>query len=144
MNSNYLPDVANAIVAQGVFNWPVAPIAGAVSEVPLDLQGPNAGAGIAAVYFVPGASLAASNSVYLTITVSKRTNGGAPVTIAIGSNQVSGANALGAFTAFVPIALKLVPGSVLNPLDVVTMSIAVTGGAAIALASQLVGFQAAA
>ena len=78
-------------------------------------------------------AVVADNTDYISFTVSKRTAGGAAVTIASGTTQVSG---LGALTAFLPLALTLAAAAnlALAAGDVLTVTVA-KGGAGKAMAA---------
>ena len=143
MQKNLPSDCGDAVVAQGFVNWPVAAITAGtpLAEVPVDMQGTNVGLNVGSMYLLPNAALTASNSAYATITVAKRTAGGSPTTIASVTTQITGS---GNWTAFKPVPLNVVAGAFLAAGDVVTVTVAHTGGGVNVPASQLVGFQAAA
>lgn len=143
MNPNYTPDVGLALLAQGLFNYPVPAITGGTDvETVADMQGSNAPAAIGSVYFVPGGAVVASDTNYTTITVAKRTNGGAPTTIATLVTKITGGS--GNLTAFKPVAMTVVPGAFLSAGDVVTVAATHTGTGLSIPQSQVCGFQAAA
>lgn len=147
MQKNYTPDVGDAVIAQGFFNYPVPAITAGtpLAEVVVDMQGRNVGCGVAEIdLIVSGAGVTASDTNFATITVSKRTNGGAPVTLATATTKTSGSGGLGNITAFVPTKIPLSGSPVVSAADVVTVTVAHTGSGVSIPASQLVGFQVAA
>jgi hypothetical protein len=71
----------------------------------------------------PAAALTADNTNYATITVQKRTNGGAAVTIASANTKITGGT--GNWTAFAPISVSLTAAA--SPGDTITYSISKSG-----------------
>jgi len=78
---------------------------------------------IGSVKFTPAAALTADNANYATILVQKRTAGGAPVTIATVTTQITGS---GNWAQWSPVAIPVVAGAVAAG-DAVTYSITKTG-----------------
>ena len=69
----------------------------------------------------PSSTLAAAGTNFATITVAKRTNGGAPVTLYTYSTAVS------SFTAFTPFVIAPAGGAFVTPGDEITLTITKTG-----------------
>lgn len=108
-----------------------------VVETPNGLIGPNTSGPLGSVYFVPNATaLTASNSNYLTFTVSKRTAGGAPVTIAQVTTQLAPTGS-GNWTAWQAVPIPLVGSPTLAALDALTYSTTHTGSGVILPAGML-------
>lgn len=91
-------------------------------EQPLGYAPAN-GAPVYAI-FTPAAAVLADATNYATITISRRTAGGAPVVLAQGATTPSG---LGSLSANVPIALPLIGSPTLLEGDLVTAGIAKAG-----------------
>jgi len=110
----------------------------ATAETTFGLGSIFTGTLVNSVYFVPGAAVTASDTNYATITVQKRTAGGAATTIASGSTTLTVGTPLGNFTAFVPVLLPLsVPNISLLASDVLTFNITKTGTGVVLPASTI-------
>lgn len=145
MQVDYTPDVGNTLAATALQSWPIAALAAGtdLAETVIGLQGSTAGMNIASVQVVPSASLTASDTLFRTITVAKRTAGGSPTTIATATTKTSGSGGTGNWTAFVPVVIPLSTGAFIAAGDVVTLTIAHASTGTAVPASQLEIFVAA-
>jgi hypothetical protein len=113
-----------------------------LAETPQGLVGPNSSGPIGSVYFLPAASLAASDTNYATLQVQKRTAGAAPVTIAQATTQTTAQpTGTGSWTAWVAVQIPLVtPAPTFAALDAITYNIAKTGAGVVVPAGFLFVF----
>jgi hypothetical protein len=132
MQMNYPPDVANNVAAQEIksFTLPGVSAGTPLLEQPVGCIGPAPeGLAIGACRVSFGNStVAASNSAYSTIIVSKRTNGGAAVPIASQSTQLTSAGGTGNWAAWTPVSIAIVAGAFVSPGDEITVQVTQTGG----------------
>lgn len=141
------PESAAVIAMIGVFEWPKGAADGtalaATPETAIGIvgQGPTAIA-LGAVTIHPSAAVAASDTNYATISVYKRTNAnpGTPVLIASGSTSLTVNNPTGSWTAWQAVALTVVPGAQVAPLDAITVVITKTGSGVVTPQLYLAGF----
>lgn len=123
MQQNYPPDIALNLAMMGFKPTAVAALgATADAELPMGTVGPGpSGIAIGAVYINPGAgTLTASDSVFRTIVVQKRTAGGSPVTLATATTKVTGGT--GNWAAWTPVAIPVVAGAFVSPGDSVSVA----------------------
>jgi hypothetical protein len=130
MQANYPSSLANAIASVALVDSPV--IAGQTAgtdtaETYCGMVGPGSdgtGAPVGSVYLVPiSAGLTASDTLYDTITVTKRTAGGATVTIASATTKTTGSGGTGSWTQYKPVPLTVVAGATLAGLDEVGVAV---------------------
>jgi len=134
MNGNYLPDVANQLAGQEIKSALVAAITAGTDpgEQTLGVVGPCA-AGIAISgarlsLQVPSGSVTANDTNYTTLTVNKRTAGGAAVPIAAGSFKTTGGGGIGNLAANSSVVLPGVAGATVAPGDLITLTVTHGGG----------------
>lgn len=131
---NLLNDFEVAMLAAeiGIFEYPNAAGFGAgnLSETAIGILGPGPQAvAIGTVLLHPSAAVTASNSAYTTISINKRTAGGAGVLIASVSTQLSGTGVgSGNWVAWTTVPFTVVSGAYLSPGDVITFTAVGTGG----------------
>jgi hypothetical protein len=128
MNVNSVSDVGNSVVSTEIkaFNF-AGGGAGAASDIAesvLGLIGPAVGFSLSKVTITPNAALTASDTLFVTYTIAKRTAAtpGTPVTIATATTKTSGSGGTGNWTAWVPVTIPLVAGLSLAPGDVITVT----------------------
>jgi hypothetical protein len=124
-------EVASLAAEIGIFEYPNAAgfAAGVLAEQAIGILGPGPTAvAIGTVLLHPSAVLTASNSNYTTISINKRTAGGAGVLIASMSTQLSGTGVgSGNWVAWTTVPFTVVAGAFISPGDVVTFTAAATG-----------------
>jgi hypothetical protein len=147
MQSNYPPSIANNVAELApVFRWAFAGDGGGgaatpVAEVALGTVGPGPeGIPLGSVLISPSAALTASDTNYATITVSKRTAGGSPVTIATATTKTSGGGGTGSWAAWTNVTIPAVAGAFVTPGDVITVSTAKASSGVVLPALTLEGF----
>jgi len=112
----------------------------ATAETPVGMVAPTAGGDVKSLYYVPNNALTANDTTYATITVNKRTNGGAPVVIGSVTTQTTAGGGSGNWTAWVPVQIPIVAGSTVAALDVLTYAITKASTGVVVRAGQLLGF----
>lgn len=126
MQSNYLPDVANSFAATEIKAFVIAGgTAGAgsdISESVIGRIGDSAGFALAKVTITPSAALTASDTLFVTFTVSKRTAGGSGVTVATATTKTSGSGGTGSWVAWTPVTIPLAANITLAAGDVLTIT----------------------
>ena len=93
-------------------------------ETSLGAIGVTSGLQIGKVTVTPqvvGSTLTASATVFTTITVSKRTAGGAPVTIAQATTNLTANGGTGNWVAWVPVNIPVIAGAAVADGDVITV-----------------------
>lgn len=126
MNVNNPNDVGLAVAAQEFKSFIIAALGAAVdlAETPIGVCGPAAGVAVGAVIINPGpGTLTASDTLFRTITVSKRTAGGSPVTIATGTTKTAASGGTGNWVAWTPVVIPTVAGATLAASDSVSVAI---------------------
>jgi hypothetical protein len=143
MQANNPADIANNLAGQEFKAWLLAAVTAGVDvgEFSIGTVGTSAGSGMglgaATITLQAGAgTFAASNSNFTTFTVNKRTAGGAPVVLAIGSTTVSGANSTGSMTAWGHVNLTIQAGASVAPGDNITVAIT-HGGSGLAIPASI-------
>ena len=132
---NVLNDFEVAMLAAeiGIFEWPLAAavVAGSqpIGETAIGILGPGPQqVAIGAILIHPSAAVTASDTNYFTITVNKRTAGGAAVPIANASSSLTaGSGPTGNWSAWTTVAMTVVAGAFISPQDVVTVVTTKTG-----------------
>jgi len=129
----------------GLFEWPKIAADGgagtATAETPIGMLGPgNVPIAIGAVSIHPQSALTADNTNFATITVAKRTGGGAPVTIASCTTKLVGGGGTGNWTAFTPVAMTVVANAFISPQDTITVTITKSGTGVVVPALYLAGY----
>lgn len=128
MQGNYTPDVANALAATEIKSFSVAALTAGtdLAETVLGAIGPSAGLQIGKVTITPtlaGGALTASDTLFVTFTLNKRTAAGSPVVIASGTTKTSGSGGTGSWVAWTPVSIPVVAGAAVAPGDVITLAI---------------------
>lgn len=129
MQVNSLSDVGLTVAATGLQSWPIAALGTNtdLAEVAIGMQGLANAIAVGSVFIAPTAALTSNDSSFYTITLSKRTAGGSPTTIASATTKTSGGGGTGNWTAFTPVALTVPAGAFVSARDVLTLSILHTG-----------------
>lgn len=119
-----------------VVNLPVAAqTAGTdIAETPNGFVPTTQGGNVVAAVYIPISALTANNSNYLTITIFKRTAGGASVQLALVTTQITGS---GNWTAWVPVPIPITAPAVAAG-DVLTFTVTHTGTGVALPAGQLI------
>jgi hypothetical protein len=124
-------EMGNITAEIGLFEYPNgASFTGTnpLAETPIGMLGPGPyQIAIGSVMIHPQLALTANDSNYATITVSKRTAGGAPVTIASCTTKTLGGGGTGNWTAFAPVAMTVAANAFISPNDTITITIGKTG-----------------
>lgn len=145
MIQNYPPDIANNVAGKAFKSWLLAAVVAGtdVGEFTIGSIGPYAAAGMTigggTLTLQAGAgTFTANDTNYTTITVNKRTAGGAAVPIAIGSTALTSAvaNATGSMAAWSNVKLTKVAGAFVSPGDVLTVAIT-HGGSGLAVPASI-------
>jgi hypothetical protein len=120
-----------------VVNLPVAALTNVqtLSETPNGYVPSTQGGNVVSAVYIPTGALTASNSAYATISVFKRTAGGAGVLLAAVTTQIAGGS--GNWTAWVPVSIPVVAAPV-SAGDVLTCTITQTGGGVAVPSGQLI------
>lgn len=118
-------DIAKLLIGTPVQSWQKTGADGAAATATAETTVGRVGSAfqLGAVHIVPGAALTADPTNNATITVFKRTAGGAATAVAVGVTAASGANATGSWTAWVSVPMTLVSGAFVSAGDVLTVSI---------------------
>lgn len=153
VNQNYLPELANLVVASGILQWPKAsadPSATTTTgETAIDVIGGGSyQIPIGSCSFHPASTLTASNTAYASISVYKRngylSDGGttqtllAQTTTAITAADAGTDAATGSWYAWTPVTIPVAAGAYLSPGDAVTVAIAKTGAGVVVPQGELV------
>lgn len=118
MQVNNLNDVGNALASQEIKSYPF-PSTGATvdnAEVAVGAIGLSAGSAIGRVTYTTAGTIALNASNFQTITLTKRTAGGAPVTLATLSTAAL------SVAAWVPAAFTIVAGASVAPGDILSIA----------------------
>lgn len=124
----------------GCFEWPKAAADGAAAtatpETSIGVIGPGPlPIDLAAIVIHPSAAVVANSSNFATITIAKRTGGGAPVTLATLDTHLT------SWSAWTPINMVLAAGSVfVSPGDAITVTITKSGAGVVIPQLYLAGF----
>ena len=133
MDKTNVNDVADHVLElAAMFDYPAPGVAAdtALAETCIGVVGPGPRQiAIGTVSLHPNAALAANNAAYATISVFKRTAGGAAVLLASITTQVA-APGSNSWVAFTPFNLVVVAGAFVSPGDAITYSITQTGAGA--------------
>ncbi len=130
-------EVGCTLTQIGVFEYPTGGAGGSALTLPqvetaVATIGPAPqGIEIGSVTINPSAAVTASDTNYCTISIFKRTAGGAGVLLASGSTSITLANPTGNWVAWVPVSLTRVAGAFVSANDVITISITKTGTGAL-------------
>jgi hypothetical protein len=111
----------------------------ATSETAMGMISPAAGGNVVAAYFVPQAALTADPTNNATLTIQKRTAGGAAVTIAQVTTTTA-AGGTGNWTAWQPVPITVSASAVANALDAITFNISKSGTGVVVPAGQILIF----
>lgn len=145
MDINYTPEVGAVLAEVGLFEWPKAAADGAAgtatAETSIGLLGPGPNQiAIGAVQFHTSAALTANDANFATITVSKRTNGGAATTLATATTQTVPTGGTGNWTAFSNVTIPVTSGAFVSPGDSITVTITKSGSGVVVPQGQLAVF----
>lgn len=132
MNVNNQNEVGLTLAATEVKSVAVAAITAGSDSAPAEMSMGALGAatGItigSASYLTPG-TLTANDTNYVTITVYKRTAGGAGVAIAQATTKTSASGGTGNWVAFTPVTIQAIAGAFVSAGDAVTATIVHTAG----------------
>lgn len=145
---NYPPDHGNLLASVGVACWNKTADDGAAAtttaETVIGQQGPNVGFTVGSVTFSPHAALTSNDTSYATITVSKRTAGGAATTIAVATTKTTGGGGTGDWAAWTPVTIPVSAGALVSAKDVLTVTIGKSGSGVVVPQGALEVFAAAA
>lgn len=124
MDANYLPEVGAVLAEIGVFEWPLATAVtspGTVAETAIGVIGPGpANIAIGTISIHPAAALTANGTNFVTVTVAKRTSGGAAVTLATLATSTT------SWVAWTAINMAVVAGAFVSPGDAITVKVVAT------------------
>lgn len=131
MQANYLSDVANTVAATELKSYSIATQISAPGTLAETVVGAFSGAGGAAldrVIITPASALAASDTVFVTVTIAKRTAGGAAVPVIVGTSKTVPGGGTGSWVAWTPVQMPANAGAAVAAGDILTVTIAGTGG----------------
>lgn len=126
MQVNYTPDVGNTLAATEIKSFGFAGgTAGAASDIAesvVGLIGATTGIALSKVTITPNSTLTASDTLFVTFTIAKRTAAGSPVTVASMTTKTSGSGGSGNWAAWTPVSVPIVAGSTFAANDVITVT----------------------
>ena len=141
MHVNVPIDVAQTVACAGLALWQKSDADGsaaaATAETVIGGMGPGVpsgqGIGLGSVKYIPAAALTGDPTNNATITVNKRTAGGAAVPIATLTTTAVAGN----WVAWVPVTIPLVANQFISPGDVLTVAITKGGTGVVVPQGQL-------
>lgn len=128
MQVNYTPDVGLTLAATEIKSFGIAALTAGTDllETVIGAIGPANGIAIGKATITPtlaAGALTASDTLFVTITINKRTAAGSPVVIASVTTKTTGSGGSGNWVAWTPVNIPVVAGATVAAGDIITIAI---------------------